>query len=147
MRANVFDVPRVTLVDDDPKDIVGEGTKTLGGSLLGPGRDRARREDGRPDDDAPIARPEDAVVRRHAGEWPRERIGRAVEIGDDDQTRNVWHRGSRRHRAAASHLTSHGEGLQDGEALGWRRSDRGSVGADLSVAELGPITERRPNLS
>src|SRR5580698_584462 len=87
MRANVFDVPRVTLVDDDPKDIVGEGTKTLGGSLLGPGRDLARREDGRPDDDAPIARPEDEVVRRHAGECPRERIGRAVEIGDDDQTR------------------------------------------------------------
>jgi hypothetical protein len=32
-------------------------------------------------------RPEDAVVRRHAGECPRERIGRAGEIGDDDQTR------------------------------------------------------------
>jgi hypothetical protein len=83
--ANVFDVPRVTLVDNYRKNIVGEGTKASRGSLLGPGRDRARREDGRPDD-APIARPEGAVVRRYAGEYPRERIGRAVEIEDDDQT-------------------------------------------------------------
>src|SRR5450631_1104206 len=48
-----------------------------------------QRSDEAPDDSVsqPIARPEDAVVRRHAGECPRERIGRAVEIGDDDQTR------------------------------------------------------------
>jgi len=58
--ANVFDVPRLTLVDDDLKNIVVKELKPRG-AQLGPGRDRARREDGRPDDDAPIGRPEDAV--------------------------------------------------------------------------------------